>query len=391
MAVVEPEDLMPFVDPAYWADPYPAYDRVRALTPVYASPAGVHVVTRHADVAELLRDDRLSALELSFGVGDRFHNSVLGQDPPDHTRLRKVFQKWFSGSRVRQWAADTTERVHAALDRAAAGDGTLDAFDDYAFPATFGTISTMFGVSDERALDCRRATYTIGRALAPGATEADMAAGEAEFEWYYDYIRGLIRLKQATPGDDLLSTFVEAMADGVMTEDEVLATMVLLYAVGHLDNSYLMANGILQLLGDPALRDRYMADPDKRGDVILELLRHETPEQFVVRAAKEDIPVAGEVIPAGAVAMLMIGAANRDPEVFPEPAVFDVDRPNLNRHLAFGGGVHTCIGGALARAQGEAAITALFERFPDVRLDGEVVFAHTEFLRVIERMPLRLR
>ena len=390
MSAIEAEDLLPFVDPVFWNDPYPYYDRVRELTPVYASPAGVHVVTRYEDVTTLLRDDRLSSLELSFGVGDRFHNSVLGQDPPNHTRLRKVFQKWFGRSRVLQWSADTTERVNASLDAAEARGGTLDIFDDYAFPATFGTISYMFGVGTEAALDCRRATYTIGRALAPGATEADMAAGEAEFGWYYDYIRGLIRDKQATPGDDLLTTFVQAMDEGVMNEEEVLATMVLLYAVGHLDNSYLMANGILQLLRDPALKDRYLADPSIRGNVIQELLRHETPEQFVVRAATDDIEIGGEVIPNQAVVMLMIGAANRDPSIFPDPSAFDIDRDNLVKQIAFGGGIHTCIGSALAMTQGETAITTFFERYPDAQLTGDVEFAHTEFLRVIEHMPVRL-
>ncbi len=363
---------------------------MRALTPVYASPAGVHVLTRHADIAALIRDPRMSALELSFGVGDRFHDSVLGQDPPDHTRLRKVFQKWFSGSRVRDWAADTQARVDAALAAAEARGGTLDVIDDYAFPATFGTISYMFGVSTDEAQACRHHTYVIGRALAPGADDADMAAGEASLDWYYDYIRGLIAQKRQAPGDDLLSAFVAAVGDATMTENEVLATMTLLYAVGHLDNTYLIANGILELLGAPDLRQRFVADPAVRGTTILELLRHETPEQFVVRAAREQIEIAGESIPAGAVVMLMIGAANRDPAVFPDPERLDVDRPNVNRQLAFGGGIHACIGSGLARAQGEVGVATIVERYPSLALAGEVEFGHTEFLRVIRHLPVSL-
>ena len=383
-------DLLPFTDPAFWHDPYPYYDRVRALTPVYASPAGVHVVTRHADVAALIRDPRMSALELSFGVGDRFHDSVLGQDPPDHTRLRKVFQKWFSGSRVRDWAADTQTRVDASLTAAEARGGTLDVIDDYAFPATFGTISYMFGVSTEEAQACRHHTYVIGRALAPGADAADMAAGEASFEWYYAYVRRLIAQKRRAPGDDLLSAFVAAIGDEVMTENEVLATMTLLYAVGHLDNTYLIANGILELLCAPGLRQRYLTDPAIRGTTILELLRHETPEQFVVRAVKEEIAIEGVTITAGAVVMLMIGAANRDPAVFPDPQRLDIDRPNVNRQLAFGGGIHACIGSGLARAQGEVGVTTIVERYPSLALAGEVEFGHTEFLRVIRHLPVTL-
>ncbi len=384
------DDLLPFTDPAFWHDPYPYYDRVRALTPVYASPAGVHVLTRHEHIAALIRDPRMSALELSFGVGDRFHDSVLGQDPPDHTRLRKVFQKWFSGSRVRDWAADTQARVDASLVAAEARGGTLDVIDDYAFPATFGTISYMFGVPTDEAQACRHHTYLIGRALAPGADDADMAAGDASFEWYYAYVRGLIEQKRRAPGDDLLSAFVAAVGDATMTENEVLATMTLLYAVGHLDNTYLIANGVLELLSAPELRRRFVADPAARGNAILELLRHETPEQFVVRAAKETIEIGGETIPAGAVVMLMIGAANRDPAVFSDPARLDIDRPNLNRQLAFGGGIHACIGSGLARAQGEVGVATIVERYPSLALAGETEFGHTEFLRVIRHMPVSL-
>jgi cytochrome P450 len=387
---IDAEDLLPFTDPAYWHDPYPYYDRVRAATPVYASPAGVHVLTRHEDIAALIRDPRMSALELSFGVGDRFHDSVLGQDPPDHTRLRKVFQRWFSGSRVRDWAADTRARAEASLDRADAAGGTLDLIDDYAFPATFGTISYMFGVSTDAAEDCRHHTYVIGRALAPGADDADMAAGDASFEWYYAYVRGLIARKRRAPGDDLLSAFVTAVGDQTMTENEVLATMTLLYSVGHLDNTYLIANGILEMLRSPELRRRYVTDPASRGATILELLRHETPEQFVVRAAKEAMAIGGETIPARAVVMLMIGAANRDPAVFADPGRIDIDRPNVNRQLAFGGGIHACIGSGLARAQGEAGVTAVLERYRSLALAGEVEFGHTEFLRVIRHLPVRL-
>ncbi len=386
----EAEDLMPFTDPAYWHDPYPYYDRVRTLTPCYESPAGVYVLTRHTDISELVRDPRMSALELSFGVGDRFHDSVLGQDPPDHGRLRAVFQKWFTASRVREWAADTTARLQEALARAEAGDGVLDLIDDYAFPATFGTISHMFGVGTQLAQECRLHTYLIGRALAPGANAEDLAQGERSLDWYYDYVRGLMVEKRRVPGDDLLTAFVTAESDATMTENEVLATMTLLYAVGHLDNTYLIANGVLQLLEEDALYRRWLTDAGCRSGAVLELLRHETPEQFVVRAVKEDVQVGDVTLPAKGVVMMMIGAANRDPAIYPEPEKVNVDREHLTRQLAFGSGIHACIGSALARAQGEVGISALITQFPEARLAGEVEFAHTEFLRVIQHMPVEL-
>ncbi len=386
MAAVN-EDLLPFADPAYWHDPYPYYDRVRELTPVYASPAGVHVLTRHADISTLVRDPRLSALELSFGVGDPFHDSVLGQDSPDHTRLRRVLQPWFSGPRVRSWAADTRARCEASLARARR-DGGMDLIDDYAFPATFATASVLFGVGTGEARACRHHTYVIGRALAPGADDDDMAAGRASLEWYFAYVASLIDEKRTSPGDDLMTAFIAALDDGTMTLDEVKATMTLLYAVGHLDNTYLIANGALQLIGRPDLRRRFVEDEAIRPAAIQELLRHETPEQFVVRAVVDDIDVDGHGVPGGAVLMCMIGCANRDPRVFDRPAELDFDRPNLSRQIAFGVGIHTCIGSLLARAQGEIGIALLFEQFPDVALAGGVEFcAH----RVPARYPAHAR
>lgn len=385
------EDLLPFTDPRYWADPYPYYERARAACDgVYESPAGLHVLLGHADILELVRDPRMSALQLNFGVGDRFHDSVLGQDPPDHTRLRRVFQKWFTAARVQEWATDTQAHLDASLQTAEAAGGTLDLIDDYAFPATFATISAIFGVPTDEAVACRHHTYVIGRALAPGATDADMAAGEASLDWYYGYVRDLIVAKRRAPGDDLLSAFIAAHDGGTMSEHEVLATMTLLYAVGHLDNTYLIANGVLQLLADPALRRRYVDDPAIRGAAVLELLRHETPEQFVVRAAADDVEVRGTTIPQGAVVMMLIGAANRDPEVFPAPTALDFDRPNLTRQLAFGSGIHACIGSALARAQGQAGITSVVTRYPAAAPTGDTEYAHTEFLRVLRHATIDL-
>ena len=386
------EDLLPFTDPAYWNDPYPYYDRVRELTPVYESPAGLYVLTRFDDVNSLIRSPHTSALHVDLGVGWRFHDSVLGQDMPDHLRLRKVFSKWFGGEPVKRWAARTQASLDASLARIEADGGSCDLVDDVMFPATFDTITTMFGVPAERPQECRDHVYFIGRALAPGATDDEMARGEASFEWYQAHIDAQIAAKRAAGlGEDLLSTFITAQDDGAMTRAEVVATMTLLYAVGFLDNTHLMANGILQCLLDPVLRQRYVDDPAVRPNAVLEILRHETSEQFVVRAIKDGpVEVSGVMIPDGAVVMMLLGAANRDPRMFPQPDRLDVDRDNLHRHLGFGGGIHACIGFALAKAQGEAAMTSLLTRYPDLTLDGDVTFGHTEFLRVITHLPVRL-
>ncbi len=382
------QDLLPFADDAYQSDPYPYYAAVRDLTPVYESPLGVHVVTRHRDVVRLLRDQRLSARRLDFGVANLFHDSVLGQDSPDHTRLRRISAAWFTPALIERWSAEMRRQVDLALDAAAAAGG-LDVVDDLAFPATFNTMAHILGVGTHEAFTCRQKTLDLGRALRPSATDDDVTGAEQAFAWYVEYIRDLIAAKRANPGDGMLDGFLAAQADGRMSDAEVLATVTLFYAVGHLDNSFLIQNGIRLLAGRPADRARFVADPASRPQMIAETLRYDTPEQFVTRYVTEDVDVDGTLLPAGAVAVLMLGSANRDGEVFLEPDTWVPDRKDVvRRHVAFGGGQHGCAGQVLARAQGDIAIAELFRRFPDARLAGEVVWKHTEFIRGLESVPI---
>jgi hypothetical protein len=381
-------DLLPFDDAAYQSDPYPYYDTVRALTPVYGSPLGVHVVTRYRDVVRLLRDRRLSARQLDFGVASIFHDSVLGQDSPDHTRLRRISSQWFTPELIRRWSAEMRRQVAVALDKAER-DGGLDVVEDLAFPATFATMAHILGVGTHEAAECRRRVLDIGRALRPSASDGDVAGAEQAFGWYVGYIRELIADKRRHPGDGMLDAFLAAEADGRMSQAEVLATTTLFYAVGHLDNSFLIENGIRILAGEPKARERFVADPDSRPAMIGEILRYDTPEQFVTRYVTEDIDVDGHVVPGGGIVLLMIGAANRDPDEFPEPGVWNPERADVaRRHVAFGGGQHGCAGQVLARAQGDIAISELFRRFPEARISGEVVWNHTEFIRGLVSLPM---
>ncbi len=383
-------DLLPFADAAYQVDPYPYYARVRALTPVYASPVGIYAVTRHKDVFRLLRDPRLSARQLDFGVASIFHDAVLGQDSPDHTRLRRIAAAWFTPDLVARWSTEMRRQVDLALDKAAA-DGGLDVVDDLAFPATFATMAHILGVGTHEAFTCRQKTLDLGRALRPSATDDDVAGAETAFAWYVDYIRDLIAAKRRRPGDGMLDAFLAAENDGHMSSAEVLATVTLFYAVGHLDNSFLIQNGIRLLAERPAERRTFVDNPDTRPTLIAEILRYDTPEQFVTRHVTTDIDVDGTTLPAGSVVLLMIGSANRDPDVFPDPDTFTADRPNvIKQHVAFAGGQHGCAGQVLARAQGDIAISELFRRFPAARISGEITWNSTEFIRSISSLPITL-
>lgn len=381
-------DLLPFADPAYQANPYPYYRVVRDLTPVYESPSGIHCVTRHKDVFALTRDRRLSAKELDFGIANIFHDSILGMDSPDHGRVRGVSSKWFVPARVEEWLDETRRLVDLALDEGER-QGGLDACQDLSFTVTFGTMAHVLGVGMHEAQLCRDKVIAMGRALRPSATAEDVAAAEDAFAWYVEYIRELVAQRTKQSGQGLLDAFLGAVSEGRMSEAELMASVTLYYAVGHLDNSFLIQNGI-KILGEmPEQRSMFLSRPEARNDMISEMLRLDTPEQFVTRHVLEDIDVSGEILPAGSTVLAFIGSANMDERVFPDPESFDHTRPQLTQmQMAFGGGQHGCQGQILARRQAEIALTALIERFPDYRLSGPVVRHDTEFIRDITSLPI---
>lgn len=381
-------DLLPFGDPDYQRDPYPYYDVVRNSTPVYASPYGVHAVMRHADIFKVLRDKRLSSRQLDFGVANLFHDSMFGQDSPDHGRLRKLSTPFFTPSRMDEWGEVMRRYVEQALDDAEVAGG-MDVCQDLSFTATFGTMAHILGVGTHEAAECRQKVIEMGRALTPSATEADVAVAVDAFAWCVNYVQDLISWKRQHPGDSLLDSYLAALDNGGMTEAEVMSTVTFFYAVGHLDNSFLIQNGVRLLAEMPEVRRAYIEHPELRANIVEEILRIDAAEQFVTRAILEDIDIDGEVLPAGGIAVLMLGSGNVDERAYDDPMRFDYTRPDLARkQLAFGAGQHGCQGQMLARKQGEVALTALLERHPDYRVSGEVVFGHNEFIRAIRKLPI---
>jgi cytochrome P450 len=381
-------DLLPFADRDFQNNPYPFYKIARDTTPLYESPLGLYAVTRHSDVFSLLRDKRLSSAEVDFGIANVFHDSVLGMDSPDHGRLRRMSAKWFTPDRISEWIIETQRIVDAALDEGAAAGG-LDVCQDLSFGATFGTMAYILGVGTHDAAECRQKVVDMGRALRPAATEADITTAQVAFAWYVEYIADLVSFKRRNPGKSLLDSFLASQEQGEMSEAEIMATVTLFYAVGHLDNSFLIQNGIKLLAEMPEQRSLFHQQPEIRNDMLSEILRMDTPEQFITRVALEDIDISGETLPAGAMVLGMLGSANMDETVFSDPERFDHARPELTRlQMAFGAGQHGCHGQLLARAQAECAIGSLIERFPDYRISGPVTHSHTEFIRNISSLPI---
>jgi len=381
-------DLLPFGDPAYQHDPYPYYEVVRNMTPVYASPSGVHAVMRHADIFKILRDKRLSSRQLDFGVANLFHDSMFGQDAPDHGRLRKLSTPFFSPGRADEWAVVMRGLVDRALDEAEA-DGGMDVCQGLSFNATFGTMAHILGVGTHEAAECRQRVVEMGRGLRPSATQEDIEIAVTAFAWCVDYVQGLIDEKRRNPGEALLDVYLNSLDHGGMTEREVMSTVTFFYAVGHLDNSFLIQNGTRLLAEMPDVREAYIERPELRANIVEEILRIDAAEQFVTRAILEDIEVEGEILPAGGVAVMVLGSGNVDERAYENPKRFDYTREDLVRkQLAFGAGQHGCQGQMLARAQVEIALTALLDRHPGYRVSGEIVYGHNEFIRAIRQLPI---
>ncbi|NYI44453.1 cytochrome P450 [Nocardioides aromaticivorans] len=393
MTTLQPTtDPLPYLTQAYRTDPYPFYAALRAQHPVHRHPDGFWAITSYDAIRHLLYDRTLGVAELDYGPAGPLHDSMLGADAPKHTRVRRTHSRWFTPRAVKTWTDITRAEVDARLEVVAAGSRTFDAVHDLAFPVTFATISHLLGVPDTDGARVRQATYDIGKSLGLAPTEEEAAGTAAAFDWFVGHIEGLIADKRRQPGDGLLDAFLAFEDEGTMSHDEVIASTTLLFAVGHLDITYLIAHGIELMAERPEIFDDYRNRPELREAIVNETLRLDTPEQFVVRTTTQPITLDGVDIPAGEVLVLFIGAGNRDPLVFAEPDTFRLDRDvDLSKHLAFGGGIHGCAGQVLARAEAHVVFGALTERFTALELAGPVDHNHSDFIRSITALPITVR
>ncbi len=392
MNPVEEIDRLPFRDPAYRADPYPFYAALREHAPAWRTPNGLWAVTRFADVERLLTDRSLSVEQMDFGPGGHIHDTALGADPPKHTRLRKALAKWFTPRAVERWNTIVVEAIDERLAALEPQTGRIEVVHDLVFPVLFAVISRILGVPVQDAEALRRASYAIGLALGAAATEKEVEITQRAVDWFLDYNAGLVAWKLANPGDGLIDAFLQFERDGEMTRDETIASIQLIFTVGHQDISYLILNGLRIFIERPELAETWRTNAEARPRILEEMIRYDAPEHFATRLTTGPVEVGEVTIPAGETLLLIFGAANRDPEKFHDPDVFDWTRdPTPTRQLSFSAGLHSCAGQMLARAEATALFNALLGRFASIEHDGPIEFTHDDFVRVIERMPIALR
>jgi cytochrome P450 len=313
---------------------------------------------------------------------------MLVMDPPDHTRVRGLVNKAFTPRRV----ASLRQHIEGIVDEllgSVAGRGTLDVIADLAAPLPAFVIAELLGVPRQDYPQFKAWSNDL-LALAGGLNRDD-ALGRFRhgLDALLGYLRKIISARRKEPRDDLISAMIAAQeAQDALSDSELLATCNLLLLAGHETTTNLIGNGLLALLRNPAELARLRAEPGLLRSGIEEMLRYDSPVQATVRIPTEEIELAGQRIAAGALVVVGIGAANRDPAAFPDPDRFDVARGE-NRHLAFGFGTHFCLGAPLARLEGEIAFRALLDRFPNLRLStADVTYRPNVLLRGLTALPV---
>ena len=378
------------------------------------SDLGIWVVTRHADVAALLRDPTISSsvhnatptavtrIELErLAEQPRAARTVVMQDDPDHARTRKLMAKPFRVSAIEQLRMRVHERMHAALDKLAArlggtsgrtgGAVDFDLVEDFAYPLPVEIFSQMLGVPEEDNPKFRYWTQCVARSVDPVLPDDERDESIAALDEMYEYLAAQAALKRADPADDLMSHLVHAEIDGERLDDlDLMSQLVTLYMAGHEPTSVLIGNGTLALTRHPDQLERLRGDRGLLLNAISELLRFDGPNQFTRRITTQPTTLSGVELPAGAVVYAGLASANRDPRFWGDDSeVVRVDRPEASKHLQFGAGVHACLGSHLARLQAEVAFTAILDRLEGLEVTGEPVVATRMFLRGLTSLPVR--
>ncbi|GDY29582.1 cytochrome P450 [Gandjariella thermophila] len=375
----------PFAD-GFTDDPYPHYEHLRAADPVHESPLGFWILADYEDVSALLRSGHsveerhiapgspLRAINQE-AYGDRPRRmdglSMLDKDPPDHTRLRRLVSKAFTPRAVNRLEPRVTALVDEVLDRIAEA-GQVDLVAELAFPLPFAVISEMLGTPEVDHLRLRELSGTLVRSLEPVVdpetlnriVDADNELGAIA--------QDMITWKRGHPADDLLSALIAAEEGGdVLSDDELVAQVLLLYIAGHETTVNLIGGGVLALLRNPDALALLRERPDLAGNAVEELLRYDSPVQMSRRITLEPYRVRDREIPAGSFVIACLASANRDPKFWgADAAELRLDRDNARQHVSFGAGVHHCLGAALARMEARIAISRLVRRFPDLGLHG---------------------
>ncbi|PPJ26203.1 cytochrome P450 [Nocardia nova] len=387
----------------FYQDPHAVYRELRARGPIHRIRLdGVvgwlvvdHEVAKQAflepGISKKIGSPEGQAVLARNGAVDRFNGAIndnmLFADPPQHTRLRKLVTKAFTGRAVRELGPRITTIADELLAEIGIRD-RADLLDAYAFPLPVAVICELLGVPDDDKHDFRAWTAVVVNDSAP--IEERTTAGIS----FFSYMTKLIAARTDSPGDDLLSELIIAKEDGdQLDQSELISMLLLLLAAGHETTVNLIGNAVYEMLRNPRIAERLRAEPETVPAYVEEILRSQGPVHLATaRYTARPIVLGGREIGAGEFILISLAAADRDPDRFTHPDRVDVDRAD-NRHIAFGHGIHFCLGAALARTEATIAINRLLDRIPELSLDpeyGEPIWRRSLLIRGLTALPVSM-
>ncbi|AWW37785.1 cytochrome P450 [Streptomyces sp. AS58] len=372
--------LLPYGDPAFVTDPFPLYRQLREAGPVrravIAGGLDAWLVTRYEDGLAALSDPRLSSdirdaadprlvAQLPETERESMMSNMLRSDPPDHTRLRRLVSKAFTARRIAELRPRVQEITDRLLDEVVPA-GRAELIADFALPLPVTVISELLGVPLDDRYEFQQWTDDL---LVRGERPPDPAVMNEAWRRMRAYLTKLLEIRRSEPADDLLSALISARDDEHrLNEDELIAMVFLLLVAGYITTVNLIGSGIAALLAHPDQLRLLRDDPELLPDAIEEFLRYDGPvSPGIARFAREEVEIAGVSVPRGATVLIASAIADRDPARFSDPDRLDVTRRD-NGHLAFGHGIHYCLGAPLARLEGHIAIGTVLRRLPDLAL-----------------------
>jgi len=387
---------------SYYRDPFPVYAQLRREAPVYRCPDGSFFLTRYEDLNAVYRNPRVFSSDKrtqfapAFGVDSPLYQhhttSLVFNDPPLHTHVRKAFGNALSAKMIAAMEPGVARLVETLLDRIESL-GRFDLIGDYAAAIPVEIIGNLLRIPQEEREPLRRWSLAILGALEFGLSPDKLELGNRCVEEMLAFLADFVARRRSSLSDDeddMLARLIRWESDGYrLSEIELYHQCIFLLNAGHETTSNLIGNGIHLLLSDTGELERLRAEPGLIDTAVEEVLRYESPNQFGNRTTTDDTAIGGVAIPAGSILTLCIGAANRDPVVFSQPERFDISR-EPNPHLAFGAGIHTCAGLNVARLEGRIAIGGMLARFPRLRLDGEPSRSRRARFRGFDSVPLAI-
>lgn len=374
--------------PDFHDNPFPHYDQLLEHAPVHPQPDGSYILSKHADLERVYKDtttflsDKRAAFAPKFGQGTPLYEhhttSLVFNDPPLHSRVRRIMASALAPRAIQRMEVGLIETVDALLD---AMPQNPDLIEDFASTIPIQIIGNLLDIPMGERGPLRDWSLAILGALEPVVSDAQLQGGQDAVREFKLYLQDLIARRKAHPGDvdtDVLTRLIQGDSQGQLSEIELIQNCIFILNAGHETTTNLIGNGLALLYDHPDQRTALRERPDLIASAVEEVLRVASPNQFGNRETAEQVEIGGATIAKGTNLHLCIGAANRDPDVFDDPDRFDIAR-KPNRHLAFAGGPHVCVGLTLARMEGRIALGRFLARFPDYEITGRTQGGRVRF------------